>query len=197
MGAGTRKSPPEGDRPLPQPSDKADRSQGNVAREPELGVSPGLTASSAAASELGGSSLHLLVVRCKAILILPTLFKSIPSDTTREQNALRPREGEPTGWACGQTQQGPSGEGEQAWPPFLHRLTASLKPRLRVSTRASNTQDPALRESPHCHAELGASTLRPRGPVPHGGEWGIKQDQRCARSTEGGSPQEGRGDSGG
>ena len=72
-----------------------------MAREPELGVSPGLTASSAAASELSGSSLHLLVVKCRAILILPTLFKSIPSDITREQNALRPREGEPTRWACG------------------------------------------------------------------------------------------------
>ena len=60
-----------------------------MAWEPELGVGPGLTASSA--SELGGSSLHLLVVRCGAILILLTLFKSIPFDTTREQNALHPR----------------------------------------------------------------------------------------------------------
>ena len=69
-----------------------------MAWEPELGVGPGLTASSA--SELGGSSLHLLVVRCGAILILLTLFKSIPFDTTREQNALHPR------------------------PPFLHWLSA-------------------------------------------------------------------------
>ena len=75
-----------------------------MAWEPELGVGPRLTASSA--SELGRSSLHLLVVRCRAILILPTLFKSIPFNTTSEPNALHPR------------------------PPFLHRLTASLKPRL-------------------------------------------------------------------
>ena len=142
-GAGTRKSPPEGDGALSQPSDKADRSEGNVAWEPELGVGPGLTASSA--SELGGSSLHLLVVRCRAILILPTLFKSIPFNTTREQNALHPR------------------------PPFLHWLTASLKPRLS-----------------QCQG------IRHTGPSPAGipplPPWGIKQDQRCTRSTEGGEP---------
>lgn len=169
-GAGTRKSPPEGDGTLSQPSDKADRSQGNAAWEPELGVGPGLTASSA--SELGGSSLHLLVVRCGAILILLTLFKSIPFDTTREQNALHPR------------------------PPFLHWLTASLKPRLRVSARALDTQDPALRESPlpcrvggfhsdhvvQCPTEASGASSRTRGGH---GRW------------REGNPQEGCGDSGG
>lgn len=36
--------------------------------------------------------------------------------------------------------------------------------------------------------QSGRLPLRPRGPVPHGGEWGIKQDQRWARSMEGGEP---------
>lgn len=58
----------------------------------------------------------LLVGKRSAILILPTLFKSVPINTTKDQNTLHFQGAKPTRWAFRQTQQGPSGEGEQANP---------------------------------------------------------------------------------
>ena len=84
--------------------------------------------------------------------------------------------------------------GPASVPPPAHRFTQTP---LESQHQGIRHTGPSPAEIPHCHAEWGASTPRPCGPVPHGGEWDIKQDQRCARSTEGGSPQEGRGNSGG
>lgn len=117
-GGGNPRESPEADRTLPRPLEEADRIQGKVAWEPELRAGPRPTIHSATT----GSFLYtwlvqpLLVGKRSAILILPTLFKSVPINTTKDQNTLHFQGAKPTRWAFRQTQQGPSGEGEQANP---------------------------------------------------------------------------------
>lgn len=138
------KSPPEGDGTL---SRRTKRTGARGKRGPgsqNFGVGPGLTASSA--SELGGSSLHLLVVRCRAILILLTLFKSHSIRHNKRANALHPR------------------------PPFLHWLTASLQAPPESQCQGVRHTGPSPEGNPT--AMQSGRLPSDRGPVPHGGEWG-------------------------
>lgn len=128
-----------------------------MAWEPELGVGPGLTASSA--SELGGSSSS----------VGGEMQGHSDSPHIIQVHSIRHNKRAKCAHLA----------------PFLHWLTASLKPRLRAVPALDTGPSP---EGIPTAMQSGEASLRPRGPVPHGGEWGIKQDQRWAQSTEGGTP---------